>query len=417
MSEQNKQQNKVQQNGAGTNDIQADLQAQLRLFGASVADGVANGFEDGTDAITTHAKGLGGAIVNAIEQELAEDAAPAQPAPAKANPYDYDLKKAQQANATRMQQGSAKRNWAAPAQSKPSYALASAAAQRMNVGALQVVFGAILGGAFVLATFLCAMLSAVLPGVATLFAGAIMSFGMAVASIPGVVLFLLGLGNVKFAKRIKRYVAAMDKSVQISVQDLADIGGYSRVQVLKDLRKVLQKDWCPLWLDEAHGVVYLSLEAYREAKAQWQVKQSSPAGSLLEQIDSFILVLGKQTQMMQEPEAVAELTRMQTTCRDIYDWIASHPESEQKLRRFTSYYMPTTLKLLYSYNDVQGQQGENAQNIRRDIGRFLHTLNAAFDNLHDGLLSSVSFDVSAEIAALQGILAQDGLAPDGGLSF
>ena len=49
------------------------------------------------------------------------------------------------------------------------------------------------------------------------------------------------------------------------------------------------------------------------------------------------------------------------------------------------------------------------ENIRRDIAGILHTLNQAFDNLYDNLLSDVAMDVSSEIAALQGMLANDGL--------
>ena len=73
----------------------------------------------------------------------------------------------------------------------------------------------------------------------------------------------------------------------------------------------------------------------------------------------------------------------------------------------------TTLKLLHTYNDVQSQQGENAEAIRRDIAGILHTLNQAYDNLYDKLLSDVALDVSSEIAALQGMLANDGLAGEG----
>ena len=76
---------------------------------------------------------------------------------------------------------------------------------------------------------------------------------------------------------------------------------------------------------------------------------------------------------------------------------------------FAEYYIPTTLKLLHTYNDVQGQQGENAETIRRDIAGILHTLNQAYDTLYDTLLSDVAMDVSSEIAALQGMLASDGL--------
>ena len=90
-------------------------------------------------------------------------------------------------------------------------------------------------------------------------------------------------------------------------------------------------------------------------------------------------------------------------------WLEAHPESEKKVKRFAAYYLPTTLKLLHTYNDVQGQQGENAETIRRDIAGILHTLNQAYDTLYDTLLSDVAMDVSSEIAALQGMLANDGL--------
>ena len=42
--------------------------------------------------------------------------------------------------------------------------------------------------------------------------------------------------------------------------------------------------------------------------------------------------------------------------------------------------------------------------------RVKHTLNQAYDNLYDKLLSDMALDVSSEIAALQGMLANDGLA-------
>lgn len=89
------------------------------------------------------------------------------------------------------------------------------------------------------------------------------------------------------------------------------------------------------------------------------------------------------------------------------------PREPAQARRFAEYYIPTTLKLLHTYNDVQSQQGENAEAIRRDIAGILHTLNQAYDNLYDKLLSDVALDVSSEIAALQGMLANDGLAGEG----
>ena len=44
---------------------------------------------------------------------------------------------------------------------------------------------------------------------------------------------------------------------------------------------------------------------------------------------------------------------MQKTTEAICDWLEAHPESQPKTRRFAEYYIPTTLKLLHTYNDVQ----------------------------------------------------------------
>ena len=129
----------------------------------------------------------------------------------------------------------------------------------------------------------------------------------------------------------------------------------------------------------------------------------------LETARRFAVVLQQEKQLMQDVQGREELDHMQTTTTAICDWLEAHPESQPKTRRFAEYYIPTTLKLLHTYNDVQGQQGENAETIRRDIAGILHTLNQAYENLYNNLLSDVAMDISSEIAALQGMLANDGL--------
>ena len=115
---------------------------------------------------------------------------------------------------------------------------------------------------------------------------------------------------------------------------------------------------------------------------------------------------------MQDAQGREELETMQKTTTAICDWLEAHPESLPKARRFAEYYIPTTLKLLHTYNDVQGQQGANAESIRRDIAGILHTLNQAYEKLYDTLLQDVSMDVSTEIDTLEAMLRQDGLTHD-----
>ena len=46
-------------------------------------------------------------------------------------------------------------------------------------------------------------------------------------------------------------------------------------------------------------------------------------------------------------------------------------------------------------------------------GDILETIDKAFVTLHDGLLEDTALNVSAEISALETVLAQDGLVQDG----
>ena len=173
-------------------------------------------------------------------------------------------------------------------------------------------------------------------------------------------------------------------------------------------------------VDEKAEKLYLTAEDYRAAQeaaaASKAPPQPEPATEKtddvplnLETARRFAAVLQQEKQLMQDAQGREELDHMQTTTTAICDWLEAHPESLPKARRFAEYYIPTTLKLLHTYNDVQGQQGENAETIRRDIAGILHTLNQAYDTLYDTLLSDVAMDVSSEIAALQGMLANDGL--------
>ena len=165
-----------------------------------------------------------------------------------------------------------------------------------------------------------------------------------------------------------------------------------------------------------HIEMIAKIPEYHTNRAEQQAAQPQPekeetgdAPLNLDTARRFAAVLEKEQQLMQDAQAREELAAMHKTTTAICDWLEAHPESQPKTRRFAEYYIPTTLKLLHTYNDVQGQQGENAETIRRDIAGILHTLNQAYENLYNNLLSDVAMDISSEIAALQGMLANDGL--------
>ena len=215
---------------------------------------------------------------------------------------------------------------------------------------------------------------------------------------------------------------SMDGGKGLPVEMLADLTHQKKKKTLKRLKKSIRKGWLNAWLDEKTETVYLTAEDYRAAQerpepqpapAQPEQGETAETPLNLETIRRFAQVLEQEQHLMQDAQGREELETMQKTTTAICEWLEAHPESLPKARRFAEYYIPTTLKLLHTYNDVQGQQGENAETIRRDIAGILHTLNQAYSNLYDNLLSDVAMDVSSEIAALQGMLANDGLTGEG----
>ena len=255
-------------------------------------------------------------------------------------------------------------------------------------------------------------------------------------NVLGIVSSVLGLATAGFgwmtacgAARMKAgrqmgqfadYADSVDYHKGLPVSMLADLTHQKPKKVHKRLQKYIRKGWLNAWLDDETETLYLTAEDYRAAQENQPQpepeKAPEQAGEVplnLETTRRFAQVLEKEQELMEDERAVEELQHMQKTTESICAWLEAHPESLPKARRFAEYYIPTTLKLLHTYNDVQSQQGENAEAIRRDIAGILHTLNQAYDNLYDKLLSDVALDISSEIAALQGMLANDGLAGEG----
>lgn len=99
----------------------------------------------------------------------------------------------------------------------------------------------------------------------------------------------------------------------------------------------------------------------------------------------------------------------------IFDRVEQNPASVGDIRKLMEYYLPTTIKLLQAYQDLDAQpvQGENIISSKKEIEKTLDTLNRAFEKLLDDLFQETAWDVSTDISVLHTMLAQEGLTEDG----
>ena len=432
--------------------VQQELEDQLRAFGDTVSDAFAHGFEGKGMDIGDRAYDVGKAAVHAANYGIGE----AGRAFRRARDEARKNQNARQSWAkqtfnegyadadTSGMPGWFQQIFGGKTETTPVDDIRTSAKKRYSAGCTLLAVGITFAVIFGLGGIGCIVAAdAFLPGLITETTVATAAEGMAytfttgasmattVLEITGNVLTLVACGfgamiaagasRLSASKKLRLLADAAEKlNLQkgLSVEMLADLTHQTKKKTLKKLRSYIHKGWLNAWLDDETETLYLTAEDYRAAKEAATAADAQPqpeqpeSGAVPLNLDTarrFAAVLEKEQQLMQDAQAREELAAMHKTTTAICDWLEAHPESQPKTRRFAEYYIPTTLKLLHTYNDVQGQQGENAETIRRDIAGILHTLNQAYENLYNNLLSDVAMDISSEIAALQGMLANDGL--------
>ena len=419
--------------------VQQELEDQLRAFGDTMTDAFAHGFEGRGMDIGDRAWDVGKAAVHAANYGIGEAAKAFR---GRDNSASGSAGQPFRAEDTAGMPGWFRQIFAKP-EPTPVESIRISAKKRYSAGRTLLAVGITFAVIFGLGGIGCIVAAeTVMPGlmlgdtIVTATEGMTYTFttgtSMAVTAleITGNVLTLVACGfgamiaagasRLSASKKLGLLADAAEKlnaQKGLSVEMLADLTHQTKKKALKKLRSYIHKGWLNAWLDDETETLYLTAEDYRAAKekaaAQPQPQpERAETGDVPLNLDTarrFAAVLEKEQQLMQDAQAREELAAMHKTTTAICDWLEAHPESQPKTRRFAEYYIPTTLKLLHTYNDVQGQQGENAETIRRDIAGILHTLNQAYENLYNNLLSDVAMDISSEIAALQGMLANDGL--------
>ncbi|HJD20486.1 MAG TPA: 5-bromo-4-chloroindolyl phosphate hydrolysis family protein [Candidatus Gemmiger faecigallinarum] len=115
-----------------------------------------------------------------------------------------------------------------------------------------------------------------------------------------------------------------------------------------------------------------------------------------------------------DEEMSAKISRLETLSAKIFEQIQDDPDKLPQLRKFMDYYLPTSLKLLDTYAELeaQGIEGENISESKRRIEQSMDTLVTAFENQLDKLFQDDALDVSADIEVMEKMLYADGLAGD-----
>ena len=245
----------------------------------------------------------------------------------------------------------------------------------------------------------------------------------------GVLMLAIGLVYTPlFARTTRAAVLPVRDAEYIEISKLAKMTGRTKEEVLDDLHKLMdQKILTQAWIDDQETTLILTEEVYnqyQEIRAQSerlrrqaeQVQEADAdlpenAREIIKEGQDYIRTIHSLNEDIPGAQMSEKLYRLEGTMERIMEQVRKNPESASELRKLMSYYLPTTVKLLNAYKelDKQAAGGDNITKTKKEIEDALDTINDAFERLLDSLFQSMAWDVSSDISVMQTMFAQDGL--------
>ncbi len=244
-------------------------------------------------------------------------------------------------------------------------------------------------------------------------------------------------------KRFKKYIQCLEDKEYCDIRKLAEQTGKTEKFVVKDLQKMMKKRWFRQGhLDEKKTCLMTSHSAYeqyqklieqteqqkledeeRKRQAQREREEQERRGiteevrAVIKSGQEYIRKIHACNDDIPGEEISVKISRIEMLVDRILARVEQNPEQVSDINRMMGYYLPTTVKLLEAYADLDAQpvQGENIISSKREIEKTLDTLNIAFEKLLDDMFQDTAWDVSSDISVLHTMLAQEGLT-DNGLS-
>ena len=159
-------------------------------------------------------------------------------------------------------------------------------------------------------------------------------------------------------------------------------------------------------------------KAAAEAKKHPKKKSYGPEiDPIIEEGNRALSEMGRLYMSIKEPEVRQKINEiMRITDKITQDAIAD-PKDIPQIKKFMNYYLPTTLKLLNSYDRMSslGIEGENLDKSMKNINDMLDAAIVAYKKRLDSLFENQALDIETDIEVMNTMLAREGLT--GGNDF
>ncbi|MBR3416244.1 MAG: 5-bromo-4-chloroindolyl phosphate hydrolysis family protein [Clostridia bacterium] len=215
-------------------------------------------------------------------------------------------------------------------------------------------------------------------------------------------------------KREQRYTEWIGDQDVYDLRTLSYATGVKKNTVIRDMKRMTAGGaFGPkAFVDEAEMKFFRSPEiAEKFKKDRARFSRNTGAVKDVEGYTKILVDISHLNDEIADPAVSREISKIEEQTRYIFGYVSDHPDKRANINSFMNYYLPTTLKLLESYAQLEkmGEGGENMQKSKEGIEGILTMLSEGFVRQTDQLFASESIDISSDIEVLETMMKKDGL--------
>ena len=237
----------------------------------------------------------------------------------------------------------------------------------------------------------------------------------------GLALAWAGARRNQQAKRFRKYVALIGKRESVSITTLAQAMPTTFRKACADLQDMLDEGILETgYLDMSTGRLILSDEGLQdkpEPQKQEPEEETQPEEAPLDMSDDNAVLneIRRLNDDIDDEVMSRKIDRIGEITGKIFAYQKQHPNRAGQLRSFLNYYLPTTLKILGSYAQLQAQgvAGENISAAKERIEGMMDKVVEGFEQQLDRLFQDDAMDITSDVAVLERMLEKDGLGSSG----
>lgn len=236
--------------------------------------------------------------------------------------------------------------------------------------------------------------------------------------LPGTALIIYGfLIFSRFIRALKYYNIYMSGSE--SLQDFSDILMDSKRNIKKDIEKMAQLGIMPNARFNSEDILVFTSDNLGKNVIDAEIEEStvdtksvavSQENKLFSTWKDYVKAIKNAESEFKSQDISFSLYRLSKAVDKVLDYLEKHPEKEKDVKKLMDFHLPSALKLISSYKELQvsGLNTFNIEKTKEEIVSAVDKIQEAFSGVLEDLYNDNAIDVSADIQVLKMMLSREG---------